>query len=392
MAKKIDKELTFLEKPWQEYESVKYWLGKLRTKRNLDKCIFEFPKFLKEVKLDPDTILEQRRSDLQSKDMKERARWEDIVSRWYHKEYERFVKDGKSAWTPWTTIGVVRSFFSHHRYALHYGAKELRKPTSKIKDYVPCNEEIRAMYSLTETWRDKSLLLALAQTGLSEIDVSNLNVEEFNEKWNEEFIYFEGYRSKTEIKVQTCFGPDWKNATLKMLALRGNPTNGPLYSQSVGPKAGERMSVNAIREAIKKLFAKAEIKTGDERFYVKNLRDTFSDALDQAGVKEKISDRMMGWKLAGAKSHYKISKTTIINAYLKAWKYLTIDEYTAKREGDRDVKGLTDANTKMLEILMSSKNLEEAKKKYRDWLGVSMDYIGPLTPRMGIERALEESA
>lgn len=388
MKGKNDKALEFLEKPWDEYESVKYWFESLRTERNREKCRTNFPKFLRAMKLDPDTIIDQRRIDLQNADPKIRARWEDKVARWYHQEYERYEKEGKSTWTPWTTITVVRSFFSHHRYPLHYGTGALRTPTSKIKDYVPCNEEIRAMYSLAETWRDKSLLLALAQSGLSESDVANLNIEDFQGKFEEDFVYFEGYREKTEVKLQTCFGPDWVSATKKMIALRGNPTKGALYIQKVGTKAGTRMSVASIREAIKKLFENAEIETGNEKFYVKNLRDVFSDALDRAEIKEKISDRMMGWKLGGAKSHYKISKATIVNAYKKVWKYLTINEYTKKEENTRDVDGLKLAQVKTTQLIASSKTFEEFKKNYFEWLGVSMDF--EVTSRLIIEKALEE--
>lgn len=393
MSNNNDEKLGFLEKPWREYESVEYWFKTLRTQATKDKSKAWFPHFLKHVQLSPDEIIAQRREDLKSDDAKTRARWEDEVKAWYHDEYERYEKEGKSSYTPFTVLTVVRSFFAHNRYPLLYSKGEIRAPKGKTKDYIPTNEDIRAMNNLSERWKDKSLLLALVQSGLSESDVVAINIEDFNGKWKEPWIYYEGHREKTEVVFQTCFGEDWINASEKMLALRGYPHEGPLYVQETGPEAGKRMKVKGVRKVIKKLFENAEIETGNEKFYVKNLRDVFSDALDRAEIKEKVATRMMGWKLGGAKSHYKISRFTIVEAYKKAWKYLTINAFQISPKRDVEV-------AKFFAKILQLNAIEDPIERQRETLNfidevksVSMDFEGTLSFEALVKRALvEESA
>ena len=391
MTKKNDKEFLELMKT----NAIKTWMKTLRTERNKDKCKREFPKFLKYLKkqglpYNPDEIIAQRRNDLRNDDPKIQARWEDIVKPWYHEEYHRFEKEGKSSWTPFTTLNAVRSFFAHHRYGLKFLRGELLQPIASKRKYVPSVEDLRAMVSFAENWKTKSLILGLSQSGLSPIDLCALNIEDFNGKLEEDWVYLEGHRTKTKELYQTCLGIDWINATEKMLALRGYPNKGPLYIQEAGRATGKRLTPRGVRDAIGKVWDACEITTGEEVFEIKNLRDYFENALRRAKVESfghGTIKRMMGWKLAGAESHYKILPDTIIDAYKGAYKFLTINAFEKVQTSELE-KAMVIA--RMLKIVTSEKPREEALKYVDDLRGVSMDFAGPTSFEELIKRALIE--
>lgn len=308
-----------------EYKSIKYWMDSLATEKNRYKCIKWFPKFLKYCEAqgyphNPDEIIAQRREDLKSDDPKIRRRWEHICKAFYHKLYEEYEQAGKSTYTPWTILSVVRGFFSHHDYDLKFKRNELKQPYRAVKEHIPTNIEIRAMYMCADSWLDKALLLTAYQTGLSEIDICELNIEDVD--WNEEPpIYFEKLRQKTKILTQTCFGYDVVNAIRRMLRVRGNPKTGPLFLT----RKGSRFEVRWIRHNIQKLAKRAEIGNG-KRFAPKNLRTAFSNAMEEAGVNKNIVEAMLGHKLPYAGAYSKHPKPVIVAAYKQGYEKLSIDE------------------------------------------------------------------
>jgi len=275
----------------------------------------------------PTQQVEKRVKDLQSSDPRVRAFFEDEVI-----EYKNFlITKGYRANTVKTRINRVQSFFAHNRLKLQFARGDLKVEDKQkvVTKWIPDNIEIRAMYSLGSV-RDRSLLLTLYQSGLSEIDASSLNIEDLNDIYNHDegqHLYIEKFREKTNIPQRTCISIEAIHDIKLMLRERGNPKEGALFVS----QKGQRLITRFIAEAMTKLCEKAH---GDKakQFKTKSLRSSYNDALLRADIKQEIKDLMMGHKRAGARGHYECSPTTIKEAYEKAFKYLSINHGTQARK------------------------------------------------------------
>jgi septal ring factor EnvC (AmiA/AmiB activator) len=65
----------------------------------------------------------------------------------------------------------------------------------------------------------------------------------------------------------------------------------------------------------------------------KSLRSAYNSALLRANIQpQELKDILMGHKRLGARSHYAYDKITILEAYEKAFKYLSINHGTQARK------------------------------------------------------------
>jgi site-specific recombinase XerC len=139
---------------------------------------------------------------------------------------------------------------------LSFGRGELTVEVSEkviAQKWVPSNIEIRVLYSQASV-RDRALLLALYQSGFSEIDISSLNIENLNDIYNHEgHLFIEKRREKTNQIQATCISAEAVHDIKAMLKERGSPKEGALF---VTPK-GKRLSVRFINQAMKKPAKKA---------------------------------------------------------------------------------------------------------------------------------------
>ena len=320
-----------------QYESVQYWLEGL-SETTKEKCLTQFPIFLEYLEAEglttnPDEILKQRVQDLKSEDRKTRRRWEHIVKTWYVKLYHEAEEAGKSTLTPVTYLNRVQSFFSRNEVPLRFKKKELPKPTKKIKMLPFTIEDMKIMYEQCESLRNKALLLTSMQTGLSEIDVCSLNIEDvpgFYKKLKEPPVYIQGYRHKTKVPYQTCIGEDACLCIERMLRARENPEKGPLFLSHKGERLTTRFMHEALNTEAKKLMRAGYKQFKD--FETRHLRDLFNDAVARAKLSQKVEDRLLGHKLPGARGDYMLSPSTITEGYLTAYAYLTINRQTHKVE------------------------------------------------------------
>lgn len=384
-----------MEKPiekddaWKETRSVKYWLEGL-GKQTIVGYLNDFPKFLERCEklglpTDPDKIIEMRKNDLESEDQKIKRRWEHVVKSWYVELYE---DPDVAPYTASSKLRTARSFFARNEYDLKFKKKELPLPHPIQVEYIPTNEEIRIMFELANSTRDRALLLCLTQTGLAIEDVASWNIEQFREVLKSENHYFEYYRGKTKILVQNCLGEDACIALRNYLATRGHPTEGPVFVS--GTKgAGERITTRTITEAIQRLADLAELP---ESFKVKYMRDTFRDACERANVPSETTKAMMGWTRAGASKFYRISKYTVIEAYKKAYQHLSINH--SAKSSQKYTGQIADFNAKLLNIVTSPDPKKAAMELIAELNKVSLDLIEDQAfPSFNalVKRALENS-
>lgn len=316
---------------WLNDQYVKEWLLGL-AERTVESYKKEFPKWLEFIDMTPSEQIEKRQNDILSKNPRERAFFERKVVEFK----EQLIKEGYSKNTiEKNYLRTVQSFFGRNRLPLKFKRGELTvERTEKVeKGWVPSNEEIRVLYSVADL-RDRSILLTLYQSGYSEIDVSNMNVEDFdfydsegNWKIGEEHLYHKRYREKTDIAQETCISEEALHDIKLMLQARNFPKKGALFLSH----KNKRLTVRFIHDAMKKLCEKALPELVKD-FETKSLRDAYHDALARADIKESIQKRLFGHKPIGAENAYYVSPETIKEAYNKAFRYLTIDSGRRERE------------------------------------------------------------
>ena len=316
---------------WINDQYVKEWFIGL-SDASKDNYTKEFPKWLDFVKMTPTEQIERRLKDLRSDNPRERAFFERRVI-----EFKSvLVEHGYSKNTiEKNYLRTVQSFFSRNRLPLKFKRGELTvgRVNKVEKEWIPSNEEIRVMYSVADL-RDRALLLVLYHSGFSEIDVSKMNVEDFdfyNNKgeWilNGQHLYHKRFREKTDIPQQTCISEEAIHDIKLMLQARGFSKEGALFLSH----KGERLTVRFIHSAIKRLCKRALPEQAKD-FETKSLRDAYHDALARADIKEAIQKRMFGHKPLGSEASYYVSSETIKEAYEKAFKYLTINSGRRERE------------------------------------------------------------
>lgn len=177
--------------------------------------------------------------------------------------------------------------------------------------------------------RDRALLLCLYQSGFSETDVSALNIEDLPNITETEGHYpITMHREKTGVLQRTCLSEECVHDIKAMLQERGNPTHGALFVS----QKGQRLTTRFINDAIKTMVEKTYGAERAKEFKTKSLRDAYNDALLRANLTQEIKDTLFGHKWKGAKERYAISQATIIDAYNKAFQYMTVNHGTQARK------------------------------------------------------------
>jgi site-specific recombinase XerD/uncharacterized coiled-coil protein SlyX len=312
---------------WQEEPYVTEWLGKVadRTKENY---IYRFPKWLAFIQMSPTEQIKKRFTDLQSQNPKERGFFEDKAM-----EFKKaLIIQGLKATSVISYLIPVMGFFAAHRVPLRFRRGELkveeRAEDKVVKEWIPENQQMKQIYQHGDI-RDRALLLCLYQSGFSETDVSSLNIEDLPNIISCEGHYpITMHREKTGVLQRTCISEECVHDIKHMLQERGNPTTGALFIS----QKGERLTTRFINDAIKCMVEKTYGPEQTEKFKTKSLRDAYNDALLRANLTQEIKDTLFGHKREGAKEKYAISQATIIDAYNKAFQFLSVNHGTQARK------------------------------------------------------------
>jgi integrase len=279
-------------KPIEEYDSIKRATECVSevTKQNYYKALSSYFLF---VKQDPDSVLDQRKKDLNSENPEDLERYEKATIRYsnYLLHTKHYTGRGVSG-----VIGRIQGFFSNNsrRYSLDLQRKKLKLPKARrVKKYSPSNEEIRVLYSFAAGDRDRFnaarnrlVISIMSQNGLSPVDVSELNVGDLpKEPWS----YYEKSRSKTGEVFRAVVTPDIARDLETYLEIRGAAASkDPLFVGRQGP-----LDNQAISQLVVELIKGAGLN-GNLGFKPTSLRDAFEDALVSANVNHKIKETLMG--------------------------------------------------------------------------------------------------
>jgi hypothetical protein len=188
-------------------------------------------------------------------------------------------------------------------------------------------EDVKSMYS-HGSLRDRALLLVLAQSGFSEVDVSSFKIEQLRgiyEHPETEHYFIEKPREKTGEMQATCFSYEAMHDIRAMLQERGNPAEGYLFMSTTWGK-GSQLETRTINQAMKGLAEKAFGAEKTKEFKTKMLRSFYNSALLRANVQpQEVKDLMMGHGRKGARGHYDYDEFTIREAYKHAFEHLSIN-------------------------------------------------------------------
>lgn len=301
-----------------------------RTKENYKRYLKQWNTFLN---MTPTQQIEKRIEDLTSKDLAQRNYFETKF-----REYKASLEDsGKlSAISVKTALIAVAAFFGRTVGKLNLKRGDWNSTLqTRIKNKLSLKlDDIKAMYAHANL-RDRCLLLILAQSGFSEVDVSEFHIEDmkgFYESPVSLHYFIEKSREKTGETQATCLSFEAVHDLKDMLAERGNPKSGYLFTSQTKGKDIEGIDVRRIHEAMSSLAVKALGKERGEQFKTKQLRSFYNSALLRADIKNEVKDLLMGHQRLGARGHYGYDSETIIEAYTKAFEFLSINGMQSRED------------------------------------------------------------
>jgi hypothetical protein len=358
-AQKLNKKL----RDYKEDKFFKRWMNGLkeRTRENYNS---NFQHWMVFVDMTPTEQIQKRMHDLTTTEITERQFFEDKF-----RQYKTYLENRGElkAGAIKSMLIPVASFFSRNglRLQLKRGDWESNQQREVKQRFKLSREDVRAMY-LHANLRDRALLLTLAQSGLSEVDVSCLRIEDFPKLYTiaeDEHLFFEKRREKTGEMQATCLSAEALHDIKATLDERGQPKQGWLFITQTSKSGTEaQLNVRSINTAMKSL---AERTFGEDKaggFQTKALRSFYNSALLKASIQpQEIKDLMFGHQRRGARSHYDYDEETILMNYKKAFEYLGVNGIqtrsdVAKLKAEFEATKLQLAKT----ISEQDKKLEEA--------------------------------
>lgn len=169
----------YKNKNLEKFTSVDRWLLKLKAKQrdptSFDKtttkrnALYFLSVFCQEIaKMNPDRIVEERRKQLKSGDEFERRRHEELAEK-----FSLLLREKGSVNSSVTGVGWLRSFFKHNYVALLDLSVPRGFPERQYK--IPTVAELAKLCELAPS-REKAWILCQAESGLSNIDLMQINL------------------------------------------------------------------------------------------------------------------------------------------------------------------------------------------------------------------------
>jgi hypothetical protein len=311
---------------------IQNWLTGL-SERTKDNYLKDFKLWLKFIKLNPEEQIKKRMENLTSQDLTERTYFEKQFRAF--KEYLEQNTNLKPLSVK-TKLRTVASFFSRNSLPLNLkrGDWESTQTTEVKHRFKLEQKDVKAMYAHANL-RDRIVLLGLAQSGFSEIDLSVLKIEDIKDLYNlpqAEHYFIEKPREKTNIMQATCLSYEFLHDLRAYLAEQNNPTEGYIFTSQTRNTENKPIEIRRINNAMKTLAQKALGTERAKEFKTKALRSFYNSALLRANLTQEIKDLMMGHGRKGARSHYSYDEYTIREAYKTAFDYLSINGIQARND------------------------------------------------------------
>ena len=321
-----------------------------RTKENY---LRRLPMWNAFIKMSPTQQIEKRLQNLTSQDLTERTFFENKF-----REYKEFLESqgNLKPKSVTTMLTAVASFFGRNdlRLALKRGDWKSTQETEVIQRWKITQDDVKRMYAHANL-RDKCLLLVLAQSGFSEVDVSELKVEDLKGIFatpQTEHYFIEKPREKTGEVQATCLSYEFRHDLEAMLSEKGVPIEGYIFTSQTKDTEGKPIETRRINEIMKTLAERTFGAEKAKEFKTKALRSFYNSALLRSDIKSEIKDLMMGHARLGARGHYDYDEFTIKEAYVKAFEHLSINGIQS-REDLTKLKTEFDSQNREIDALRS---------------------------------------
>jgi len=313
------------------YESVKRWLQKLTVNsKSMDfsqsqtqrAAIFWLKNYCNYLKTNPDTLIRQRATDLESTVQIVKRKHEEMLEGYIlHLKNEDYAPN-----TVAVATGLIRSFYK----ANYAQIVEVKTPRSyNIRAFkVPTVKDLKAMATKADP-AIKAWILCQANSGLANTDLLSLSGSTTSSEYGTIKtqlkkglvpIHIEIRRQKTGEKTDTFLGP---NAIDALHAYLNEGENGRLF----------HMSMRSIQQKVKALGIKSKVATNEVPVTSYSMRKFFNTQMKYAGVNESIVELMMGHSIGKVRSAYLVTGSgdvgtgipvsKLAEIYMKA--YPTID-------------------------------------------------------------------
>jgi hypothetical protein len=354
-----------IEKPYEQDEFFKRWLVGLsdRTKENYTQNIQEWIVF---VGMTPTEQIQKRMHDLTTQNITERTFFEDKF-----RAYKEYLENrGNLSHSAVRTLLIpVASFFSRNSLPLNLkrGDWESTQKQQVVQRSKTTKEDVKSMYSHGNL-RDRGLLLVLAQSGFSEVDVSSFRIERLKGLYTApetEHYVVEKPREKTGEMQATCFSYEAMHDIRAMLQERGNPSEGYLFVSTTKGK-DDKLEVRSINTAMKNLAEKAFGSNNEKakEFKTKSLRSFYNSALLRANIQpQELKDLMMGHQRRGARKKYDYDEITIKEAYQRAFEHLSINGLQTRTDIAKLKEDFIKSKSQFMDMLAEERLKNEAERQ-----------------------------
>jgi integrase len=388
------------EKKYRPYESdpyIKRWLTGLspKTKENYPNFFEDFTTF---VGMSPTEIIKKRMNDLISPEITDRCFFEDKF-RAFKESLEATGTNSDSK--VHDRLKVASSFFTRNGLplALKKGDwNSTQKQNVTEKKAKLSLDDVKRLYghaNLTE----KCLLLILAQSGFSEIDIAGLKIQEIKGLYempiNEHYV-IEKPREKSNHVQATCLSYEFLHDLRQLLEEKGKPTDGYIFTSRTVNKGLKPIDTRRINEIIKGLYEKTFGIEKANEYQTRTLRSFYNSALLRAKIQpQEVKDLLMGHDREGARANYSYDDETIKQAYIQAFEFLSINglqsredlqkikadmqalignqqiEIEQQKESMQELKAANSQQSAELEVMQSQqedleKTIEEQKKQFAE--------------------------
>lgn len=369
-----------LKYEWEKDAYAKKWIeGLAKKSRRVYKS--EFNGWMNFIEMSPKAQILKRIRDLQSDNPKTRNFFEDKVLEYKNQlEVQGYI--GKTLLNKTTPI---RSFFTAHRVQLKFRRGELqgKKPKEKeILKFAPTNEEIRAMHNIASV-RDRAIATSLYHTGFSSGDILKQNIGDIIDafKTEDEHFVISTHRSKTGVAQVTCLSYEalfdikasLKERGINVKEVLENPEHPQRQEPLFISQKGERLSTRFLNEALQKIAEKALAPDRAQQFTTKSLRDSYNVALLESEITGEIKDILFGHQRLDARGKYAFTEEIIRQAYLKAFKKLSINGFRQTKKQieqleekfDTSIQALTETVTRQQKKIEKLTNTIEQERDDR---------------------------
>ncbi len=363
-------------KPYEKDEFFKKWLVGLseRTKKNYTNQIRGWLVF---IGMSPTEQIKKRMHDLTTQNIAERTFFEDQFRA--YKEYLEARGNLKPIAVK-TALIPVASFFSRNGLPLNLkrGDWESTLKQGVVQKSKTTKDDVKSMYSHGNL-RDRALLLVLAQSGFSEVDVSSIRIENLKGLYTApetEHYIVEKPREKTGEMQATCFSYEAMHDIRAMLQERGNPSEGYLFVSTTKGK-DDKLEVRSINTAMKNLAEKAFGVEKAKEFKTKSLRSFYNSALLRAGIQpQELKDLMMGHQRRGARKKYDYDEITIREAYQRAFEHLSINGMQTRTDIAKLKEEFNQTKSQLADVIAKQKeDFELQLKEMQEFMHKNYDPI-----------------